>query len=62
MVTMVKNVRFSMAGMCCDQKRHGWNVTWSKPSDSAWLECVMVKNVRFSMATMCCDKKRLNLL
>jgi hypothetical protein len=35
---VVKNVRFSMAGICRGQKHqieHGWNVLWSKTSDSA---------------------------
>jgi hypothetical protein len=65
----VKNVRFSMSGMCCGQKcqiQHVWswskcqimsgicglrnarfsmprNMSWSKMSDSACLECVLVK-------------------
>jgi hypothetical protein len=38
--------------MCHGQNRqfqHGWNVSWSKSSISAWLECVLVKIVSFSM-------------
>jgi hypothetical protein len=54
---VVKNVRISMAGMCCDKKtrqiQYSWNVCWSKMSDSAWPECVVDGNVRFSMAGMC---------
>jgi hypothetical protein len=82
---MVKIIRFSMVAMCHGQNRqfqpiwkghsqycqfqHGWNVSWSKSSVSAyledwniswsklsvstWLECVMVKIIRFSMARMC---------
>jgi hypothetical protein len=49
---MVKIISFSMARMCHGQNllfKHVWNVSWSKSSVSAWLECVMVKIISFSM-------------
>jgi hypothetical protein len=58
---MVKIVRFSMTGMCRGQNcqfLHDWNVTWSKWSVSAWLECVMIKIVSFSMAGMSQSQNR----
>jgi hypothetical protein len=71
---VVINVVLSVAGMCCGQKRQiqhpgmccghkrrtqrGWNVLWSKTSDSASLECAVVINVVLSVAGMCCGQKR----
>jgi hypothetical protein len=45
-----------MSGMRYNQNRqfqHGWNMSWSKLSVSARLECVMVKIVCFSTPGMC---------
>jgi hypothetical protein len=49
-----------MSGMCRGQNcqiQHVRNVSLSKMSDSACLECAMLKNARFSIAGMCCGQK-----
>jgi hypothetical protein len=56
---VVKNVRFSITGMCSGQKsqiQHGRNALLGKMSNSAWLKCVIERNVRFSIARMCCGQ------
>jgi hypothetical protein len=59
---LVKNVIFSMARMCHGKKRqiqHGWNVSWSKMSDSVCPERAVVKKpVRFSVDGMGHGRKR----
>jgi hypothetical protein len=59
---VVKNVSFSMAGICMGQKRqfqHGWNLLWSKSSVSAWLQYVLFKNVNYIMTGVCSGQNRL---
>jgi hypothetical protein len=59
---MVKIICLSMFGMVHGQNRafrHGWNLSWSKSSVSAWLECVMVKLICLSMFGMVHGQNRL---